>query len=97
MLHWHAAPKTGNRDLMLAIDPPEKDGKVLSVKIFARSKERLDPVEVLKKASLFEFTTGTYADAVTNYFGASTKDGRNALQFDVTEQALVFRALIIHP
>jgi hypothetical protein len=46
---------------------------------------------VLQNAPMFSFDAGTYRDLALNYFVASTKDGRNTFQFDVTERGVNFR------
>ncbi len=45
-----------------------------------------------QRAALFNVLSGTYPDSVANYFIAQTKDQRNDLQFDVSENAVRFRA-----
>ena len=93
-LDWNEAPRTGNRPLMVFFDSANKDSSVLGVKVGTLPTERLDVMEVLRKAPMFTFDTGTYTDALLNYFTASTKDGRNAFQFDVTERGAKFRYVI---
>jgi hypothetical protein len=60
------------------------------VKVGTREGERLDVMGVLEKALIFDFATGTYTDTAMNYFTAATKDGRNTLQFNVTESGMKF-------
>jgi hypothetical protein len=91
ILSWNEALKTGNRPLLVGFDSANKDSIVQIVKVGARQTEWLDAVEVFKKAPMFTFSTGTYKDALLNYFTAETKDGRNVFQFDVTERGLKFR------
>jgi hypothetical protein len=93
-LSWDEAPKTGNRPLMVLFDSGNKDGIVQGMKVGTRPTEHLDIMEVLRRAPMFTFDTGTYTDALLNYFTASTKDGRNAFQFDVTERGAKFRYVI---
>ncbi|HEY1205180.1 MAG: hypothetical protein ABSH46_18680 [Bryobacteraceae bacterium] len=93
-LGWGEAPRTGNRSLLVIFDSANKGSLAQGVKVGARSTERLDVTEVLQKAPMFTFDTGTYTDTLLNYFTASTKDGRNAFQFDVTERGARFRYVI---
>jgi hypothetical protein len=94
-LSWDEAPKTGNRPLMVYFDSANKDSIVNGVKVGPHQGERLDVMEVLKKAPMFTFDTGTYTDHLLNYFTAYTKDGRNGFQFDVTERGAKFRFVIL--
>jgi hypothetical protein len=93
-LSWNRSPRTGDRNVLAALNTNSKDGIVQLLKVFARPSECLDPIEILKKASLFEFNTGTYTDTLLNYFAATTKDERNVLQFTASESAVRFRAVM---
>lgn len=93
-LSWNESPKTGSRTLMVFFDSVNKDGVAKGVKVGAHAAEWLDPMEVLKRAPMFDFSTGTYNDSLLNYLVASTKDGRNSFQFDVTERGLKFRCVV---
>ena len=93
-LSWVKAQKTADRPLLVYFDSANKDSIVQGVKVGPRSAERLDVMEILQKAPMFTFDTGTYSDTLLNYFTASTKDGRNAFQFDVTERGAKFRYVI---
>jgi hypothetical protein len=64
------------------------------VKVYARDQEKVDPLDVLKRAPEFNLGSGTYKDSVTSYFVAETKDGRNTLQFDVGGNEVSFNAAI---
>lgn len=63
-LDWDAAPKTANRWLIVGFDSADKHSLVQAVRVGSRSAEQLDVVEILKKAPMFTFETGTYRDAV---------------------------------
>ena len=64
------------------------------MKVYARPSESIDAAELLKKAPMFEFSTGTYADTLLNFLTATTRDKRNIFQFDVAETAVKFRAML---
>lgn len=94
-LEWDRSEKTDDRGLTIFFDSVAQKGSIAQgVKVFSRPAESLDALEILKRAQMFEFTTGTYEDTVLNYFTATTKDGRNAFQFDVHESGVYFRAMI---
>lgn len=87
ILSWQAAPRTGDRYLRVGLDSSGKVGVVL---VGARPSERLDVMDVLRKATMFSFSTGTYTDSVLSYFVAETRDGRNGLRFMVTQKGVFF-------
>jgi hypothetical protein len=93
-LSWQPSQKTADRQVSVLFDSAVKGGVAQAVKAFARPTESLDPMEVLKKAPMFKFETGTYTDSLLNYFVAQTKDERNAFQFDVAESGVKFRAMV---
>jgi hypothetical protein len=93
-LSWEPSVRTKGRAVSVVFDTAAKTGTARAVKVFAGTAESLDPMEVLKKASMFTFSTGTYKDALTNYFIAQTKDERNAFQFDVAEAGVKFRSMM---
>src|SRR5262245_21632874 len=92
-LNWDASERTGGRSVSLVVDR-EKPNRVYAVKVYTRPEESLDPLEVLKKAPLFTFKTGTYTDTTTAYFAVTTHDERNCVQFDLENEAVVFRRMI---
>lgn len=71
-----------------------RDGKVTSVKVFAKDYEEPPVIEVIKKANIFDFGSGTFKDSTMHYFLAKTKDGRNSLQFEVSESKVKFHSAI---
>ena len=87
---WEPSAKTDNRMVTISYTP-----KVATqVKVYARDDEKVDPLDVLKRAPEFNLSSGTYKDSVTSYFVAETKDGRNILQFDVGGNDVSFNAAI---
>ncbi|MEK7992757.1 MAG: hypothetical protein AAB403_03030 [Planctomycetota bacterium] len=93
-LSWDPSPKTHDRHVTVGFNSKDKGSGAAVVKVFARPTESLDPMEVLRKAPMFKFETGTYKDSLVNYFTAETKDGRNIFQFDVAETGVKFRAML---
>jgi hypothetical protein len=93
-LSWEPSARTKGRSVSVLFGTTEKSGTVKLVKVFAGTTESLDPMEILKKAPMFTFGTGTYRDALTSYFTAQTKDERNAFQFDVAEAGVRFRSMM---
>ncbi len=85
-LEWNESPRTGMRWLKLAYAPLGRKPVLVVVKAGVRPEETLDVMDVLKKATQFTFEAGIYSDSTESYFEATTKDGRNRLQFDVTER-----------
>ena len=79
---WEPSAKTSNR-MVTIFFAAQAPNPATEVKVYASDQEKVDPLEVLKRAPQFDFTTGTYRDSVTNYLIAETKDGRNDLQFDI--------------
>lgn len=92
-LRWGPSPKTGDRSVRVLFLSAQKGAIVEGVKVYARPTESLDPIEILKRAPMFEFSSGTYTDTLVNYFTAKTKDGRNIFQFDVAEGGVKFCAM----
>jgi hypothetical protein len=92
---WDKSPATGERSLVLHFDSDAKDSLSTKIQVGAQPDERLDVTEVLKRAELFTFDTGTLRDSTTNYFSASTKDGRNILLFEETESGTKFAFLVL--
>lgn len=88
-LSWDQGPRTGGRFVLVGFESAP-GGVVQVMKVGALSTERFDTTEVLKKAPMFTFETGTYKDTLVHYFTASTKDGRNGFQFDITQSGPKF-------
>jgi hypothetical protein len=80
--------KTGGRTLNFGV----KDENIYIVKVFRKSGDSLDAIEVSKKTPLFDFTSGTYTDTTKNYLTGTTKDQRSTLQFSVSEKGVYFEA-----
>jgi hypothetical protein len=93
-LSWDSSPKTGNRSVTVFFESAASGSTVQAVKVFAGLTESLDAIEILKKAPLFEFETGTYKDALIQYFVAKAKDGRNAFQFNVSDAGVKFNGIV---
>ncbi len=74
------------RWLSLAFAPIGRKVVLVVLKAAVRPEETLDVTDVLKKGDRFTFETGVYSDSTISYFEATTKDGRNRLQFDLTER-----------
>ena len=92
---WEASPKTNDR--MVTIEFGDRaPHTAFEVKVYASDQEQLDPVEILKRAPQFNFTTGTYRDSVTSYLVAETKDGRNDLEFNVGDNDVRFSAALFN-
>ena len=98
LLSWDSGPKTRDRSIAVAILGHGAEARIGAVKVFAKDDEQIDPVELIKRAQLFDFDTGTYRDSVTNYWLAATKDGRNSYQFEIGESRVTFHAMeFTHP
>lgn len=79
---WTGNAKTHMRTVVLLVD----GGKVIrGVKVSILPNERLDPMDLLKRAQMFDFESGTYANSLTNFLMITTKDGKNGFQFEVSE------------
>lgn len=94
VLKWGASERTGKRTVYLVVASPGQNANVTSVKVFARDGEQIEPLDILRKSSLLNFDTGTYRDSSTNYLVCTTKDKRNSVQFDVTDNQVTFRAVM---
>lgn len=57
---WKPSPRTGDRQVTVLFWLRAGDDVVKGVKVFPRPNESLDAMEVLKKAPMFKFGTGTY-------------------------------------
>lgn len=92
---WEGSPKTNDR--MVTIEYSDRAPRAAyEVKVYANDQERLDPLEILKRAPQFNLTTGTYRDRVTSYLVAETKDGRNDLEFNVGDNDVKFSAALFN-
>lgn len=88
VLRWHVTPKAGDREISIGFDSA---ATVFAVKVAARADETLDPLEILRKAPLFSFETGTFQDSAESYMTVRTKDKRNEFHFSVGNFGVVFR------
>jgi hypothetical protein len=68
--------------------------KVAAIKVHRKEGDFLNVEEVIKKATLFTFDTGTFHDTTSNYFTATTKDGRNIIQFVVSDSGVSLAAVM---
>lgn len=93
-LSWDSSPRTRNRSVTVFFESAANGSTVQAVKVFAALSESLDAIEILKKAPMFEFETGTYKDALVQYFVAKSKDGRNAFQFNVSDAGVKFNGIV---
>jgi hypothetical protein len=84
------ASKALNRSTTFAVD----GSKVSLIKVFVKEGDFLNVEEVIKKATLFTFETGTFTDTTMNYFSATTKDGRNVIQFVISDSGVSLRAVM---
>lgn len=76
--------RTEHRSLRFLVE----DGKVRGVSVgppYQDYTDNLDVTEVLIKAPLFCFSSGTYTDTTQNVFQAKSRDGRNLLLFGINE------------
>lgn len=71
------------------------DGKVGWVMVFLLPGN-LDITDVLIKAPLFCFSSGTWTDTTQNFFQAKSRDGRNVLQFGIYEDGYPPYLLLDH-
>jgi len=94
LLSWRMSEATGTRAIDVGLTTADANGVIFLVKVHAADGEILDPLEVLKRAPLFNFESGTYIDSANNYFIATTKDGRNGFQFSVSDSAVTFEAAV---
>ena len=93
-LKWKASEKTNGRPILLVTSNVGSDASILGVKVFKKDNENFDPIEIIKKANLFYFESGTYIDSTQNYFTAETKDRRNSFQFNISDNDVKFLAAI---
>ena len=93
-LQWNASTKTDNRNVVVVLADDAKAATITAVKVYARPGESLEPIEVIRRATLFNFDSGTYKDTSTDYFMARTKDNRNAYQFDIKDGIVTFRRML---
>lgn len=99
-LSYYSSEKTDGRGIMFMIDSQTigetviSDSTIKAVKVFPKEGDQLDVLEVIKKAHLFDFSTGVFRDSARQYFTAETKDKRNAIQFHVSESGVSLAAVI---
>jgi len=93
-LTWKEGSKTEGRQIMVLLESVGTKTEIIAVKVFAKVDEVLDPMDILKKAHQFNFTTGTYEDTVKHFFIAETKDGRNSFQFEVSDNQVRFHSMM---
>jgi len=72
-------PKTGPRKIDVLIE----GGKVSGIKVFAGPNDDLGIEQIVQKAPIFCFSSGTYTDSTQQYFAARSVDGRSTLQFSI--------------
>jgi hypothetical protein len=89
-LVYSASVDTSNRPIAFFL----VDGTVNLVKVLKRDGEELDVLELVKKAPLFDFGSGTFTDATKNYLIATTKDHRTAFQFSVSDVGATFEGVM---
>ena len=91
MMWYEPSSKTEWRPLYVCLNNPLN--QVTHVKIEAKDTDELDVLEVIRNGLLFDFGSGTFQDSAKSYFLAKTKDGRNAIQFDITSPRLKLAAV----
>jgi hypothetical protein len=62
--------------------------------VFSRKDEQFDVLEIVKRAPLLDFDSGTYTDSTKNYVEATTKDHRSAFQFSVSDKGVNSEAVV---
>jgi hypothetical protein len=82
--------KTGFRKIDMMIE----GGKIIGVKVFARPQDTLEVEQVIQRAPIFCFSSGTYTDSTQRYMNAQSADGRNALQFSLGQNSVSFHAVL---
>lgn len=87
-LEYTPSLKSLSHGLLLNI----RSGKVIMVKVYSLESDELPVTDIIKRAPLFTFESGTFEDSPRNYFLATTKDGRNAFQFEVSDTSIHFAA-----
>jgi len=93
-LTWNGSAKTEGRRIAVLLTSTASKLYIAEVELFAAPGETLDAMELLKKAPLFMFETGTYGDPPENFLAAETRDGRARFLFDVGEAGVAFRAVV---
>jgi hypothetical protein len=68
--------------------------KVTGIKMYRKQSDSLNVEEVIKRGTMFTFETGTFRDTTKNYFLATTKDGRNAIQFLISDSGVSLEVLV---
>jgi hypothetical protein len=93
-LIWRRGPRTDGRQVAVLLLPTGNTPYIAGVEVFPRPGETLDVMELLKKAPLFIFETGTYGDPPENFMAVETRDGRARFLFDVGEIGVFFQAVV---
>jgi hypothetical protein len=84
---WNPSARTSERTVVVMCSSTGSVAKVL--KVFARPGESVDALEVLKKAPLLKFGTGTYKDTLLNFltaFCSSSAAWQRALSLDTLRE-----------
>ena len=95
LLSWSPRVETDGRRVDVGLTAEGPTGIIFLIKVYVTPTETLDPLDILKKSPLFRFESGTYSDSATKFFIATTQDGRNGFQFDVSDSAVAFQAAIL--
>lgn len=83
-LRWNGSAKTSGRPVWILASGTEESATVVFVRVFPKpSREYLRVDDILKKAELFDFSSGTFNNSTTAYFKAMTKNGANEFTFSV--------------
>jgi hypothetical protein len=89
-LEYTATGKALDRSTNFLIE----SSKVSAIKVYSKEGDSLNVEEVIKKATLFTFKTGTFADSTSSYFAATTKDDRNIIQFLISDSDVSLSAVV---
>jgi hypothetical protein len=80
-LRYQGNAKTLFRSLIIFV----ANNTITSIKVFSHPWEALPIDRVIKRAKMFCFTSGTFEDSTDDYFSADTVDGRNSIQFTISQ------------
>jgi hypothetical protein len=77
---WSASTKTQQRELRIVFD---RDGKALFVRVWPTASEHMSVLDVLQRAELFDFESGTASNSSLAWFMAVTKNKHIQIKFIV--------------
>jgi hypothetical protein len=84
----------GGKSQSRKIDLLIENGIVKAIRVFATPQDFLGIEQVIQRAPVFCFSSGTFTDSTVRYFSAQSVDGRDVLQFSINDRSARFHAVM---